>query len=253
MWADPVALAAATGTTLSQATNASVSATWLLNQLTGNRYHGFQCWVDDYKVSTLVKLNHLYPLRGYRDAFAGTNFGWSGSGPTRFDLKHSPVIQVFSVSEISICSNTVGTTGFGTAVTTCYEGRGRVNVSLAGSGMCSTSCSAIRVHYKVESNLPPGADTAAFVLASEYLQAVSGGACMLPDRITSITRQGVTWTTLDPASFLKNGLTGVSSVDQWISTSNQGGIGGFIDPMFTAPLLASTILGCGSTCTVVVP
>lgn len=253
MWADPVALAASMGVTLAQATNASVSATWLLNQLTGNRYHGFQCWVDDYKVSTLVKLNHMPPLRGYRDAFAGTNFGWSVGGPTRFDLKHYSVTQVFAVTEISICSDTVGTTGFGTAVTHCYEGHGQVSVSLAGSGMCPASCSAIRVHYQVGSNLPPGADTAAFVLASEYLQAVSGGACMLPDRVTSITRQGVTWTTLDPASFLLNGLTGVSSVDQWISTANERGIGGFIDPMFTAPLLASTIIGCGSTCTVVVP
>jgi hypothetical protein len=47
-------------------------------------------------------------------------------------------------------------------------------------------------------------------------------ACTLPKRITSIARQGVTMTLLDPQDFLEKGQTGIEEVDFMISVMNRG-------------------------------
>lgn len=59
-------------------------------------------------------------------------------------------------------------------------------------------------------------------LACELLKARpgSGGKCRLPERVTQVTRQGVTFVLLDPFDFLQEGRTGVYSFDLWISTVN---------------------------------
>ena len=45
-------------------------------------------------------------------------------------------------------------------------------------------------------------------------------ACLLPDRVTSISRQGVSFTILDPQNFLKEGRTGLYNVDLFIKSVN---------------------------------
>jgi hypothetical protein len=65
---------------------------------------------------------------------------------------------------------------------------------------------------------------AAKVLASELVRSCTPGeTCALPQRVTNITRQGVSMTLLDPMTFLDQGLTGLYSVDLFLSTVNPGG------------------------------
>ena len=52
--------------------------------------------------------------------------------------------------------------------------------------------------------------------------AISDGRCRLPKRVTSITRQGTTVALLDPMSFIKDGLTGLSDIDTWINSVRVG-------------------------------
>jgi hypothetical protein len=68
---------------------------------------------------------------------------------------------------------------------------------------------------------PAGGRDAAAALAVELAKDQYGlDGCRLPKRTTSVARQGVTITMADPAEFLKNGKTGIMSVDLWLSAVN---------------------------------
>lgn len=53
-------------------------------------------------------------------------------------------------------------------------------------------------------------------------EALAGGKCQLPKRVTSITRQGITVAVLDPLTLFADGLTGLTDVDLWVAAMNMG-------------------------------
>lgn len=61
---------------------------------------------------------------------------------------------------------------------------------------------------------------AAAELACELIKARIGQACRLPQRMTSLTRQGVTMSFIDPMSFFKEGRTGLYLLDLAIRALN---------------------------------
>jgi len=61
-------------------------------------------------------------------------------------------------------------------------------------------------------------------LACELVKARIGAACRLPQRMTSLTRQGVTMSFIDPQSFFKEGRTGLYLLDLAIMTLNPNGL-----------------------------
>lgn len=67
---------------------------------------------------------------------------------------------------------------------------------------------------------PPASGVlAAKVLACELALACTGGdGCRLPKRVTSIVRQGIAMTVIDPFEFLTDGLTGLYEVDLFLGT-----------------------------------
>lgn len=225
LWADPAILVAEDPTLDPEIAEAAVAdATWLLWQLTENKLHGWQCWVEDYAVQ--------------RDQ-------------CRMAMEQWPVHEILSVSTIDLCAETVGSTGVGDEIDGwCYLGAGEIKIC-CGIGLmtvCSCTPKTVRVHYRTKPNLPPGAARATLRLAREYVKAVTGGACKLPERITSVTRQGVTWTILDPQDFLEKGLLGIGPVDAWIAAVRGKGGARLIDPLKRAPLVASVLVGCGPDC-----
>lgn len=65
---------------------------------------------------------------------------------------------------------------------------------------------------------------AAAVLACELGKSITPGCkCTLPDRVTTITRQQMTMTVLDPQDFLDNGRTGLYLVDLFLKAVNPAG------------------------------
>lgn len=59
------------------------------------------------------------------------------------------------------------------------------------------------------------------VLAIELAKSLTGDtSCRLPKRVTSVTRQGVSMTMIDPQKYLQDGKTGLSDVDLWLATVN---------------------------------
>ena len=73
---------------------------------------------------------------------------------------------------------------------------------------CGCGDDAVRITYQIAGNLPPGTEGLILWLAEQLLRSsFTGDSCQLPERVTSITRQGVSWTMLDSMDFLDKGLT----------------------------------------------
>jgi hypothetical protein len=76
------------------------------------------------------------------------------------------------------------------------------------------------ISYSYGKEPPIGAAAAAEVLACELARAAAGLPCSLPERVTSVARQGVSFNILDPQDFLVGGRTGVYAVDLFLTSAN---------------------------------
>jgi hypothetical protein len=70
--------------------------------------------------------------------------------------------------------------------------------------------------------VPAVLQRAAGELACEWIKNCSGAECRLPQRVTSIARQGVSISLADVDQLLQNGLTGLTTVDSIIQRFNPG-------------------------------
>jgi len=80
------------------------------------------------------------------------------------------------------------------------------------------------VTYHRGKSVPVSLNSAAGTLACEYIKACNGGECRLSGRVTSIIRQGVQMTMVDPTTLLEKGLTGLEEVDLLIRSYNPTGL-----------------------------
>jgi hypothetical protein len=75
------------------------------------------------------------------------------------------------------------------------------------------------VTYRIGAPVPEGGQIAAGVLACEMAKAVAGRSdCELPERLQTVTREGVTVGFLDPFEGLEDGRTGLWLVDSWVAS-----------------------------------
>jgi len=68
-------------------------------------------------------------------------------------------------------------------------------------------------------------------LAGEQAKAAAGQKCSLPERISNISRQGVSWTVVDGQDFYDKGRTGIDRVDRWLVPVTLTLGGTIIDPL----------------------
>lgn len=78
----------------------------------------------------------------------------------------------------------------------------------------------LEVTYTFGSQPPSAGRNAAKILAIEFIKLWQGDACALPDRVTSISRQGVSYTILDNQDFLENFRTGIYAIDLFLKVAN---------------------------------
>lgn len=83
---------------------------------------------------------------------------------------------------------------------------------------CNAAC--VTVEYSYGTGVPPGGKLAAVRLATELIAARQGEQCQLPERVTSVSRQGMSWTLLDPQEFLKDSRTGIYEIDLLLQALN---------------------------------
>jgi len=71
---------------------------------------------------------------------------------------------------------------------------------------------------------PAALASATGILACEFAKACCGSPCRLPQRLSTIARQGVQLTFVDIDTLLDRGLTGITEVDQIITALNPYGL-----------------------------
>ena len=76
------------------------------------------------------------------------------------------------------------------------------------------------VEFTYGKDIPESGKRAAIDLACELALLCAGGDCRLPERITTMNRQGVSMTILDPFDFLEKGKVGLYTVDLFLKTFN---------------------------------
>lgn len=80
----------------------------------------------------------------------------------------------------------------------------------------------IEVTYKYGQEPPVAGRMAAKSMAVQFFYLWSGreDQCQLPSRVTSVTREGVSWTILDNQDFLDEMKTGIYAVDMFLRSVN---------------------------------
>lgn len=83
---------------------------------------------------------------------------------------------------------------------------------------------AFAVEYWRGTPVPVGGRRAVTVLACELYKKCTGASdCALPERVQTVTREGISYAFVDQMEFLSNGRTGLPVVDLWLSTVNPQG------------------------------
>lgn len=83
-----------------------------------------------------------------------------------------------------------------------------------------TEVGTFAVTYVAGEGLSRAGALATGALAGEIAKACQGAECALPDALSSLSRNGVEVTMVDPTEVLQAGYTGVESVDRWIRAVN---------------------------------
>jgi hypothetical protein len=79
----------------------------------------------------------------------------------------------------------------------------------------------LEVTYTFGTPVPAAGKRAASRLANELILSEMGSAnCALPERISSVARQGVSYTILDPQEFINNGKVGIYEIDLFLAAVN---------------------------------
>lgn len=77
------------------------------------------------------------------------------------------------------------------------------------------------ITYRYGYEPPELAKQACGMLACELAKAMLALPCKLPERVTSVSRQGVSLTLSDPADYIEKGRTGIYLVDLFLATYNR--------------------------------
>lgn len=79
----------------------------------------------------------------------------------------------------------------------------------------------LSVTYTYGTPPPAAGKRAAIRFANELILSDMGSAsCALPERISSVSRQGVSYTILDPQNFIDNGKVGIYEIDLFLAAVN---------------------------------
>lgn len=88
----------------------------------------------------------------------------------------------------------------------------------------TTEAGTWEISYTYGTPVPEGGKWAVERYACELAKASVGMECELPERVQTITRQGITVSFVDSMDFLAKGRTGLAPVDAWLASVNKHGL-----------------------------
>jgi hypothetical protein len=93
--------------------------------------------------------------------------------------------------------------------------------TIFGTPNANWSAANVEVTYTYGTPPPSAGKAAARILATELVKLYENDdTCALPQRVTTVARQGVTYTVLDNQSFVDELKTGIYAVDLFLKTAN---------------------------------
>lgn len=188
------------------------TASWILYKLTAEKYSGIQTTTDCYSLDTSGTLQ--YRPEVIHGEMRNLPAGLSSSSNMQLRLRRRPVL---SISSIYSGGNLIPAGD--------YELRNNAFVVRKDKlPWISAPLSELVITYSHGSPPPLAGKRAAVRLANELIMAETGdSACALPDSVTSINRQGISYTLLDPQVYIEKGRTGVYEIDMFIYAANPRG------------------------------
>jgi len=147
--------------------------------------------------------------------------GCSCDEPTNLRLWHAPIE---SVESVTIDGVALDETSYRVDDWSCLTRTdGGVWPSTQNLLAESDQDDTFEIEYRYGHPVPPEGELAAGVLTCELVKLqLPNTSCSLPQRVTSITRQGVSVALLDPMDFLDKGRTGLYLVDLFLASVNPG-------------------------------
>lgn len=183
------------------------TASEILFKLSGEKYPGISTVTDCYTSEVYTSVTTTPVL------IAGNvyNIPNLDAGVRNLRLRHSPVNSIQEVRFDGILLDSSE-----------YELRNKAYIVKKNkTPWIMDSVHDLCVTYSYGTPPPSAGKKAAIRLANELILADKGSSqCALPERITSVSRQGVSYTVLDPQSFLENGRVGIYEVDLFLSAFN---------------------------------
>lgn len=222
LWVTPEELEDVAGSPYSY--EACKTASFILWALSGRKYFGTRTVTETYECPCRRVLTAreaaepgLFAIEPYLldgsvyNTFAGSGpcgcSGTVGGVHTRLRLRGRPVRAVSKVVSGGVTLDPSKYQVINSSVLTAAPG-GSLDVC------------GLEVTYTYGVNPPTAGRRAARYLAQEFVKGWGGGECELPDRVTSIVRQGVEYTILDNQAFLDDLRTGVYAVDLFLKAVN---------------------------------
>jgi len=188
------------------------TASWILYKLTAEKYSGIQTTTDFYSLDSSGMLQ--YQPQIVNGEMFNLPKGLSSSSNLQLRLRRTPVL---SISELYSGGILVPNSE--------YELRNNsYTVRKDKMPWVTKSQDELSVTYTHGSPPPIAGKRAAIRLANELIMAETGDSqCALPDSVTSIQRQGISYTLLDPQVYVDKGRTGIYEIDMFIYAANPRG------------------------------
>jgi hypothetical protein len=224
LWVTPEELG--TYTDSDYAYEACKSASYLLWGMSGRKFSGVTTVTERYVSSydpylrsggssltytpILVDGNVMNIATGGFNRYADDDFQGDGtSANSRVRLRGRKVVKIHTLRDLD--GNIIEPTKY-------YLSDHSTILATPGAGW---SPSQVEVTYTYGSPPPTAGRAAARVLATELVKLYEDDdTCALPQRVTSISRQGVSYTLLDNQDFIDELKTGIYAIDLFLKTVN---------------------------------
>lgn len=219
LWMDPELLARQGSLEYELAHEAAEFATHVLWALSGRRYTGVVTTTETYEYvasdATMSLVSSALSQRGTPVLTNGVVINTAAGSCSCHTTGHAHLrlrgFPVQSVSSVVVNGSAVDRAD--------YWLENRSVLSLKAPSRSNEICTAV-VTYSYGTGIPAAGRSAAAQLARELFNAGTGGECALPDRVTSVTREGMSFTLLDNQDFLNDLRTGVYQVDLFLRAVN---------------------------------
>lgn len=190
-------------------------ATFVLYKLTAEKYPGISRTTESY-VAESRGSSHADPvsteaLQNIQRIGVPTSIQY----PKRLYLRGTPAHEVFSVH--------YGETLLDSSEYILFNKR---FLKLSNGAIWNYACDqrGITVDYSYGMLPPQAGILAATTLANELLILMGEGSdmnqCRIPERVRSVSREGISFDMVDPQEFMDDGRTGIWEIDLFIRTAN---------------------------------